>query len=320
MGTIQDMSRTLLKLARKPETEKFVRVYCWFTIASMTAEALELVDVYVQTAIALIEAAVSAAAVAAVVALIVAAAAAALVVAGENYISCSTVGQLDLPATCLVASGGLMKGLVGQNAFFAEVGTGLKNEDLLCFLSRLTIRSGRKAIWRREIIWEGVVASRSLKRLLLRLPLLPHVLRQPTGHYHQFEGSCSAHAASSEAFAVTWDSLRNWGCGGCTCGIRALDAVNLDVAGVNAAAAIASPLQDEDYRSHGTAVWRFDVVAADGLDMSVQVERMSDWRKQNLTHQKEELLLGCFLAWPASEAPAIPYALDSGIWTGYMTK
>lgn len=24
---------------RKPETEKFVRVYCWFTIASMTAEA-----------------------------------------------------------------------------------------------------------------------------------------------------------------------------------------------------------------------------------------------------------------------------------------
>lgn len=57
---------------------------------------------------------------------------------------------------------------------------------------------------------------------------------------------------------------------------------------------------------------RFDVAAADGLDMSVQVERMSDWRKQNSTHQKEELLLGCFLSWPASEALAIPYALDSG--------
>lgn len=29
-------------------------------------------------------------------------------------------------------------------------------------------------------------------------------------HYHQLEGSCSAHAASCEAFAVTWDLLRKF--------------------------------------------------------------------------------------------------------------
>ena len=34
---------------------------------------------------------------------------------------------------------------------------------------------------------------------------------------------------------------------------------------------------------------RFDV-AADGVDMSEQVEGMSDWREQYLTQQKEGLL------------------------------
>lgn len=29
-------------------------------------------------------------------------------------------------------------------------------------------------------------------------------------HYHQFEGSCSAHVASCEAFSVTWDSVRKF--------------------------------------------------------------------------------------------------------------
>ncbi|KAG5514957.1 hypothetical protein RHGRI_036106 [Rhododendron griersonianum] len=46
MGTIRDMSRSLQKLVRKPETEKFVRVYCWFTIASMTAEAFTEIKEY----------------------------------------------------------------------------------------------------------------------------------------------------------------------------------------------------------------------------------------------------------------------------------